>query len=134
MRVEGEEKGGMNVVKEVLEEEDTTVPAQERGEGEEREERRETVAKGRGKKGMTEMNEERRERNMTAVTKGGEEKRVKAVAEGRGEMKTALLVMAARALQRLLVGEAEEGSHTRERRELVKRKGLIFTTHCEMIG
>ena len=35
MRVEGEEKGGMNVVKEVIEEEDTTVPAKERGEGEE---------------------------------------------------------------------------------------------------
>ena len=64
---------------------------------------------------------------MTAVAKGGEEKRVKAVTEGRGEMKTALLVMAARRLQRLLVGEAEEGSHTGERRE------LIFT-HCEMIG
>ena len=121
MRVEGEEKGGMNVVKEVLEEEDTTVPAEERGEGEEREERREPVAKGRGKKGMTETNKERRERNMTAVAEGGEEKRVKAVAEGRGEMKTALLVMAAWALQRLLVGKAEEGSHTRERRELVKR-------------
>ena len=41
MRVEGEEKGGMNlVVKEVIEEEDTTVPAEGRGEGEEREERR----------------------------------------------------------------------------------------------
>ena len=41
MRVEGEEKGGMKlVVKEVTEEEDTTVPAEGRGEGEEQEERR----------------------------------------------------------------------------------------------
>ena len=40
MRVEGEEKGGMKVVKEVTEGEDTTVPAEGRGEGEEREERR----------------------------------------------------------------------------------------------
>ena len=41
MRVEGEEKGGMNlVVKEVTEGEDTTVPTEGRGEGEEREERR----------------------------------------------------------------------------------------------
>ena len=72
---------------------------------------------------------------MTAVTKGGEEKGVKAVTEGRGEMKTALLMMAARRLQRLLVGEAEEGSHTRERIALVKRKGesLLIFTHCEMI-
>ena len=98
MKVEGEEKGGMKAVKEVTEEEDTTVPAEGRGEGEEREERRETVAEGRGEKGTTETNEERRERNMTAVAKGGEEKRVKAVAEGRGEMKTVLLVMAARTL------------------------------------
>ena len=94
------------------------------------------MAKGRGKKGMTETNKERRERKMTAVAEGRGERRVKAVTEGRGEMKTALLVMAARRLQRLLVGEAEEGSHTRERRALVKRKGesLLIFTHCEMIG
>ena len=88
------------------------------------------MAEGRAEKDTTETNEERRERNMTAVAEGGEEKRVKA--ERRGEMETTLLMMAARSLQRLLVGEAEEWSHTRERRELVKRKGLIFT-HCEMI-
>ena len=90
------------------------------------------MAKGRGKKSTTEMNEKR---NMTAVAKGGEEKGVKTVTEGSREMKTAHLMMAARTLQRLLVREAEEGSHTRERRELVKRKGessLIFT-HCKMI-
>ena len=132
MRAESEEKGGMKAVKEVTEEEDTTVLAEERGEGEEREERRETVAEGRGEKGTTETNEERRERNMTAVAKWGEEKGVKVVAEGREEMKTALLMMAARTLQRLLVGEAEERNHTRKRRALVKRKGLT-STHCEMI-
>ena len=99
MRDEGKSgvEGGMKVAKEraVMEEEDTTVSAEERR------------------------------------VKG-----VKAVAERRGEMKTVLLMMAARTVQRLLVGEAEEWSHTRERRELVKRKGessLIFT-HCEMNG
>ena len=40
MRAESEEKGEMKVAKEVIEEEDTTVPAEERGEGEERDERR----------------------------------------------------------------------------------------------
>ena len=121
MRVESEEEGGMKVAKEreVIEEEDTTVPAEGRREGEEQEERRETVAEGRGEKGTTEMNKERGEKDMTAVAKGEEEEGVKAVTEGRGEMETALLMMAARTLQRLLVGEAEEGSHTRERRELV---------------
>ena len=40
MRVESEEEGGMKGAKEVTEEEDMTVPAEGRGEGEEREERR----------------------------------------------------------------------------------------------
>ena len=40
MRAESEEEGGMKVAKEVIEEEDTTVPAEGRGEGEERDERR----------------------------------------------------------------------------------------------
>ena len=40
MRVESEEKGGMKVAKELIEEEDTTVPAKWRRGGEEREERR----------------------------------------------------------------------------------------------
>ena len=80
MRVESEGEGGMKVAteREVMEEEDTTVPAE-----------------------------------------GSREKGVNAVTKGRGEMETALLMMAARTLQRLLVREAEEGSHMRERRELV---------------
>ena len=57
MKVESEEKGGMKVAKEVIEEEDMTVP-----------------------------------------TEGSREKGVKAVTKGRGEMETALLMMAARAL------------------------------------
>ena len=52
---------------------------------------------------------EMEEEDMTAVAKGEEEKGVKAVAEGRGEMETALLMMAARTLQRLLVGEQKKG-------------------------
>ena len=82
MRLESEGKGGMKVAKEVIEEEDMTVPAEESGEGEEQEERRERVTEWRGKR------------------------------------EAAHLMMAARTLQRLLVGKAE-GSHTRERRELV---------------
>ena len=74
------------------------------------------------------------EEDMTVPAEERRVKGVKAVAEGRGEMETVLLMMAGRTLQRLLVGEAEERSHMRERRELVKRKkkeegGL---THCEM--
>ena len=107
MRVESEEEGGMKVGKEreLIEEEDTIV-----------------VAEGRGERGTTEVSEERGEEGMTAVVKGREERdlQVIAVTEGRGEMEPPHLMMAARTLQRLLVGEAEGGSHTRKRRrELV---------------
>ena len=48
------------------------------------------------------------EEDTTVPVEERREKGVKAVAEGRGEMETALLMMAARTVQRLLVGETEE--------------------------
>ena len=142
MRVESEEEGGMKVGKEreLIEEEDTIVVAEGRGEREETEvikekgEGEETgVAEGRGEGGTIEANEEREEEGMTAVVKGREEKGVIAVTEGRGEMETAHLMMAAMTLQRLLVGEAEGGSHTRKRRrELVnleEEEGMMTQLH-----
>ena len=76
-------------------------------------------------KGGMKVAKERRvveEEDMTVPAEERRVKRVKAVAKGRGEMETVLLMMAARTVQRLLVGEAEERSHMKERRELVKRK------------
>ena len=142
MRVESEEEGGMKVgkEKELIEEEDTIVVAEERGESgtteviKEKGEGEETgVAEGRGEGGTIEANEEREEEGMTAVVKGREEKGVIAVTEGRGEMETAHLMMIAMTLQRLLVGEAEGGSHTRKRRrELVnleEEEGMMTQLH-----
>ena len=144
MRVESEEEGRMKVGKEreLIEEEDTIVVAEGRGEREETEvikekgEGEETgVAEGRGERGTTEVSEERGEEGMTAVVKGREERdlQVIAVTEGRGEMENAHLVMTAMTLQRLLVGEAEGGSHTRKRRrELVnleEEDGMMTQLH-----
>ena len=70
-----------------------------RDEGKSEEEGGMKVAKGRAV-----MEEE----DTTVPVEERREKGVKAVAEGRGEMETALLMMAARTVQRLLVGEAEE--------------------------
>ena len=118
--VESEEEG-MKVGKEreLIEEEDTIV-----------------VIKERGERGMTEANEERGEEDMTVVVKGREERdlQVIAVVEGRGEMETPRLMMAVRTLQRLLVGEAEGGSHTRKkRRELIvdleEEEGVMTQLH-----
>ena len=117
MRVESEEEGGMKVGKEreLIEEEDTIVVAKGRGEREET-----GVSEERGEGEDTGVSEERGEEGMTAVVKGREERGVIAVTEGRGEMENAHLVMTAMTLQRLLVGEAGGGSHTRKRRrELV---------------
>ena len=154
MRVESEEERGMKVgkEKELIEEEDTIAVAEGRGEREETEVIKERgegedtgvaegrgegedtgVAEGRGEGGTTEANEERGEEGMTAVVKGREERGVIAVTEGRGEMETAHLMMTAMTLQRLLVGEAELGSHTRKRRrELVnleEEEGMMTQLH-----
>ena len=128
--------------RELIEEEDTIVVAEGRGEGEEagvikeRGEREDTgVAEGRGEGGTGEANEERGEEDMTAVVKGREERdlQVIAVTEGRREMEAPHLMMTARTLQRLLVGEAEGGSHTRKRRrELVnleEEEGMMTQLH-----
>ena len=123
-RGEGEDTG---VAEGRGEGEDTGV-AEGRGEGEDTE-----VIKERGEGGTTEANEERGEEGMTAVVKGREERGVIAVTEGRGEMETAHLMMTAMTLQRLLVGEAKGGSHTRKkRRELVnleEEEGMMTQLH-----
>ena len=96
---------------------------EERGEKEEKGDRSLRDEGKSGEEGGMKVAKERaviEEEDTTVPVEEGRKKRVKAVAEGRGEMKTALLMMAARPVQRLLVGEAEERSHTRrERRELV---------------
>ena len=154
--VESEGEGRMKVTKEreLIEEEDTivvaegrgeredTVVAEGRGEGEEagvikeRGEKEDTgVAEGRGEGGTREANEERGEEDMTVVVKGREERdlQVIAVVEGRREMETPHLMMTAMTLQRLLVGEAEGGSHVRKRRrELVnleEEEGMMTQLH-----
>ena len=126
--VESEGEGRMKVTKEreLIEEEDTIVVAEGRGEREETE-----VIK----KDITEVSEERGEEGMTVVVKGREERdlQVIAVVEGRREMETPHLMMTAMTLQRLLVGEAEGGSHVRKRRrelvDLEEEEGMMTQLH-----
>ena len=118
--VESEGEGRMKVTKEreLIEEEDTIV-----------------VAEGRGEREETEVSEERGEEGMTVVVKGREERdlQVIAVVEGRREMETPHLMMTAMTLQRLLVGEAEGGSHVRKRRrelvDLEEEEGMMTQLH-----
>ena len=141
--VESKEEG-MKVGKEreLIEEEDTIVMAEGRGERgtteviKKRGEGEDTgVAKGKGEGGTREANEERGEEDITAVVKGREERdlQVIAVTEGRREMENTHLMMTARTLQRLLVGETEGESHTRKRRrELVnleEEEGMVTQLH-----
>ena len=126
--VESEGEGRMKVTKEreLIEEEDTIVVAEGRGEREETE-----VIK----KDITEVSEERGEEGMTVVVKGREERDLQVIAmvEGRREMETPHLMMTAMTLQRLLVGEAEGGSHVRKRRrelvDLEEEEGMMTQLH-----
>ena len=144
MRVESEEEGmKVGKEKELIEEEDTIVVAEGRGERgtteviKERGEGEDTgVAEGRGEGGTREANEERGEEGTAAVVKGREERdlQVIAVTEGRREMEAPHLMMTARTLQRLLVGESEGGSHTRKRRrelivDLEEEEGVMTQLH-----